>query len=87
VCNLAIVGNQVELTRLLEVHPELDVDGYKDGGGWTAFYFACFKGHTECARLLIEHKADVNAKTTSGASALHDVVYTNDNLSCGAEWG
>jgi ankyrin repeat protein len=61
----------VELTRLLEEHPDLDVDGYKDVSGWRALLWACYYGHTDCARLLIDHKADIHAKTNAGNSPLY----------------
>jgi ankyrin repeat protein len=38
--------------------------------GLTAFFWACSRGHTECARLLIDHNADVNAKGCNGLDAL-----------------
>jgi ankyrin repeat protein len=69
VINLAIGGNPVELKSLLEEHPGLDVD--KNVYGLRSLFWACFKGHTKCARLLIDHKADVNAKSNSGTSALY----------------
>jgi hypothetical protein len=71
VYDLAIGEKSVELKSLLEEHPGLDVDKYKNENGLRALYWACLKGHTECARLLIDHKADVNAKCNDGTSALH----------------
>jgi hypothetical protein len=68
VYDLAVGGKPVALKAMLEEHPGLDVD--KNVYGLRALYRACFKGHTECARLLIDHKADVNAKSNSGTSAL-----------------
>ena len=37
---------------------------------WTALMFACREGHIECARLLVEKGADVNAKDESAASCV-----------------
>jgi hypothetical protein len=71
VSDLAMGGKLVGLIRLLEEHPELDVDGYKDEDGWRALYLACSSGHTDCARLLIDHKADIHAKTNSGNFSLY----------------
>jgi hypothetical protein len=65
----------VELRALLEEHPEVDVDGCKDGRGGRALFFACLNGHTECAQLLIDHRADVHAKNNYGQSALHAAAF------------
>jgi hypothetical protein len=68
---LSTEGKLIELTRLLEEHPEVNVDGYEDlNGGWP-LYWACCNGHAECAQLLIDHKADVNFKDKKGRFALH----------------
>jgi hypothetical protein len=74
VFDFAVYDEPVELKALLEEHPGLDVDKYKDQDGFRSLYWACFRGHTECARLLIDHMADVNAKSNSGTSALHEVA-------------
>jgi hypothetical protein len=71
----------VELRALLEEHPEVNVDGYRGIYGWTALYWACMNGHTECAQLLTNHKADVNAKDNVGVSALHQAA-NGGHLSC-----
>jgi hypothetical protein len=75
VYNLARVEELAELCTLLEEHPEVNVDGYRDGAGWTALFWVCRYGHTECARLLIDLKADVGATQIFGASILHEAVY------------
>jgi hypothetical protein len=49
--------------------------------GRIALFEACDKGHTECAQLLINHKADLNAKDRFGNSALH-VAAMYGRLSC-----
>jgi hypothetical protein len=74
-------GKLVELTGLLEEHPEVNVDGYRGGDGRTALYWACCYKYTECARLLIDHKADVNAKDINGWSVLHTAALQG-HLSC-----
>jgi ankyrin repeat protein len=56
---------------VLEEHPDLDVDGNKDANGWRALYWACRGGHTDCAQLLVDHKAYIHAKTNAGYSSLH----------------
>jgi hypothetical protein len=78
---LADDGKSAELKVLLEEHPEVDVDEYKDEDGDTTLSHACWSGHTECARLLIDHKADVNARDRDGWSALGGAVF-GDHLGC-----
>jgi hypothetical protein len=81
VFNLARQGELADLTVILDEHPDVDVDVYKDGVGARALGLACYSGHTECARLLIDHKADVNAKDFDGFSALNDAA-SGGHLSC-----
>jgi hypothetical protein len=73
---LACYGKSVELKVVLKEHPEVDVDEFKNPlfSGERALAAACGNGHTECARLLIDHKADVNAKDNYGYTALHKVA-------------
>jgi hypothetical protein len=83
---LADEGRQVELKALLEEHPGLDVDEYRGERGRTlsgrsTLYCACYKKHTECVRLLIDHKANVNAKNINDDSALHGAA-TMGNMGC-----
>jgi hypothetical protein len=86
VYELARAGKLVELTVVLEEHPEVDVDGHKDQEGTPAggrgLFWACTNGHTECAQLLIDYKADVNAKTDNGESALHGAAGIRGHMSC-----
>jgi hypothetical protein len=77
VWNLSADGNSVDLKVLLEEHPEVKVDG----DDWRALDTACLSGHTECARLLIDHKADVNAIDGDDWSALHYAAQCG-GLSC-----
>ncbi len=42
----------------------------RDGDGRTPFTEAAFYGHTEIARMLINHGADIFAKKRDGASAI-----------------
>jgi hypothetical protein len=81
VWDLAKAGEMIELTALLRQHPEVDVDGYKDEDRRRALYWACNNGHTACARLLIDHEADVHATDMYGNSALCGTVF-GDRLSC-----
>jgi hypothetical protein len=75
VFDLARAGKSAELKVVLEEHPEVDVNGYKDVNGWRALCWACRMGHTTCARLLIDHGADVRATNHYGWSALFRAAY------------
>jgi hypothetical protein len=79
---LAEAGKSVELDVLLEDHPGLKVDEYRDDDcDWRALDVACLYGHTECVRLLIDHKADVNAKDEDGGAALNHATHGRE-LDC-----
>jgi hypothetical protein len=47
------------------------VDGYNEYGRRALTWSFCNGGHIECARLLIDHNADVNAKNVVGGDALY----------------
>ena len=38
--------------------------------GWNALHYAAYSGHTEIARLLIEHMADLDARAPNGQTPL-----------------
>ena len=38
--------------------------------GWTALHYAAFGGHTEICRFLLDHKADIDAKSPNGTTPL-----------------
>jgi ankyrin repeat protein len=53
-------------------NPEFDID-LCDNKGWTSLYFACEKGYTNIARILLEHHADphkLNMHGNNGVSQL-----------------
>jgi hypothetical protein len=68
-------GEYAKLCALLEEHPDVDVDGFVDTLDRRPLWRACKGGHTEYARVLVDHRADVNAKSSHGASALHAAAY------------
>jgi hypothetical protein len=81
VYDLAKKGKLLKLREVLEEEHPPDVDGHEDGKGRNALGWTCRKGHTECARLLIEHHADVNARDNEGYGALYGAA-GGGHLSC-----
>lgn len=72
----------------------IDMDDWRElhstlQGGWnvnerndmgeTLIHRAAQRGLDECLRVLIEHKADLNAADMHGATALHKAVIANKN--------
>ena len=46
------------------------VESKTTGSGWTPLIKAAYKGHVALVRVLLEYKADVNAKGRKGFTAL-----------------
>ena len=63
--------NYPTLLRSFLYLPGVDVTKADDWGGETPLYWAAFKGHTECVKLLIEAKADVNKANEYGYTPLY----------------
>jgi ankyrin repeat protein len=61
--------NHIDVVEeILEVqNPEFDID-LCDNKGWTSLYFACEKGYTNIARILLEHHADPRKCNINGYS-------------------
>jgi hypothetical protein len=75
VYSLASGWRLVELRALLEEHPDVNVDGYQGWNGRTALFWVCGRRFSsECAQLLIDRKADVDAKDNHGSSPLHEAA-------------
>ncbi len=50
----------------------------KDVRGNTPLYYACARGHTEVAKILIRIKADVNCRNEGGNTPLHAACKLNN---------
>jgi ankyrin repeat protein len=61
--------NHIDVVEeILEVqNPEFGID-LCDNKGWTSLYFACEKGYTNIARILLEHHADPRKCNINGYS-------------------
>mmetsp|Transcript_14125 Transcript_14125/g.23088 ORF Transcript_14125/g.23088 Transcript_14125/m.23088 type:complete len:406 (-) Transcript_14125:1387-2604(-) len=62
-------GELPELKEILELFPQIDVNG-KDGHGSTALHKACANGHDDVVKFLLEKGAEC-MKNESGNSPLH----------------
>src|SRR5580704_1968717 len=64
-----IERDPTEAIRLIK-DKEVDVNA-EDAKGCSLLYFACSVSQTDVVRALIEHGANVSARCTGGATALH----------------
>src|SRR5687767_11062910 len=71
----AAAGNVSEVRAMLKRDPSLvkQVDAF----GATPLHAAATKGNVEVIKLLLEHKADVNARALGGLTPLHAAVSSN----------
>ena len=60
-------------TELLTLAEPAEADGHRDAG-LTALCVAVQRGHLDVARVLLEHRADVNAQCGGGWTPLHHAV-------------
>jgi ankyrin repeat protein len=71
---ISCAHNSVETVKeILVKYQELDnhtIDG-TDTIGWTALHHVAKRGSLECAKLLIEHKAEIDATTDKNETPLH----------------
>jgi hypothetical protein len=67
------------LKAYLEEHPEVKVDLYKDNDGFTALHMTSFQRSPKSAELLLDHKANINARANSGNTPLFESCYISGN--------
>jgi ankyrin repeat protein len=72
---LSCKQKNVECTRLLLPHSEIEIDA-RDERGKTALVYACGqKGNLACVQLLLEHDADPGVQTEYGCTALMEAIH------------
>ena len=59
----------------------------KSAEGMTALHEACRNGHSECVKLLVQHKANVNMLTSSGYTPLHVCIQVSKREARVWAWG
>jgi ankyrin repeat protein len=62
--------NNIESLKVALRRGKADVNAMQSGSRATALMLAGWRGHETCARLLIEHGADVNIQNENGDSAM-----------------
>lgn len=67
------VGDLIEVKQMLT--DGADPDAKDPRSGSTMLSIAALMGHTEVVALLLEHGADVNAKSRDGGTALHAAAF------------
>ena len=67
------VGDLIEVKQMLT--DGADPDAKDPQSGSTMLAIAALMGHTEVVALLLEHGADVNAKSRDGGTALHTAAF------------
>ena len=77
---VAVKKNVIPLVNQL-IESGVNVNGV-DEDGRTALYWAAHGGFVECAKLLLEAKADVNTGNRFKWTPLH-VVWNFGHLACG----
>ncbi|MBI3852683.1 MAG: ankyrin repeat domain-containing protein [Verrucomicrobia bacterium] len=70
-------GDLATVKGLLEKNPKLI--GAKDWGNLTPLHLAVVHNHKDVAEFLLEHGANVNARTSTGITPLHEAAQ-NGNL-------
>jgi hypothetical protein len=67
------------LKEYLEEHPDVNVDMYRDRDGWTALHKTSCQQSPKSAELLLDHKADINARHNNGQTSLILACFSSGN--------
>ncbi|CAL4125737.1 unnamed protein product, partial [Meganyctiphanes norvegica] len=74
---LAVESNDVEFARkLIEEGADMEVTS-NEAAAFTALHLAVSKGHSECMKLLVEAKANIEAITDLKETPLHSAAHHN----------
>ena len=77
----AAITGDAEVVRILltagaDVYARDSGGGFGSLGGYTPLHHAVRQGHTEVVRVLLAAGADIHARTNSGATPLHEAIYS-----------
>ncbi|XP_033103620.1 tyrosine-protein kinase HTK16-like isoform X2 [Anneissia japonica] len=79
----AVSESNLDLTRkVLREHSLAKYLDARNSAGYTALQIAVDNGNYDIVMLLLDHKANVNAKDASGVTALHHACLNNFPLIC-----
>jgi ankyrin repeat protein len=65
------INNAVIAGRLIDHGADVNARVGEELGGGTSLHIAASNGYDECAKLLLEHRADIGATNSSGLCILN----------------
>lgn len=83
----AVKGETALVKSLLEQNPQLAFA--KDADGYSPLHRACYENHYHIAQLLLEHGADISARTNQDWQPLHSACKWNSSqcVTLLLDWG
>ena len=64
------IGSCTDIPTLMQAIKIIDINA-RDNVGLTPLHWACYNGHIETAKTLLDHGAKVNVKNDCGQTSLH----------------